>query len=118
MNDGNLQIAYSFSGLGMKNHWKNLFEDRTDRVANLSDEDILTYINQDNYSDQASRLKQVDLDGWIPDLKNLQQGAKAFDEQGSEVAAPSAHDRLALQRFRGGAVAASTTRGRVAAPIR
>src|SRR5690606_3587674 len=28
MNDAGLQVAYSFSDLGLTNHWQNLFEDR------------------------------------------------------------------------------------------
>ena len=82
MNDGELQSAYSFSEMGMTNHWKNLFEDRTDRVAQISDADILAYIRQDNYSELPARLKQANFKGWIPDLQGLQLGPKAFDEQG------------------------------------
>lgn len=82
MNDGDLQEAYSFSDLGMTNHWKNLFEDRSRRVAEISDEEILRYISQDNYSELPGRLRQAGFDGWIPDLKDLQLGAEAFDEHG------------------------------------
>lgn len=82
MNDGGLQQAYSFSDVGMSNHWKNLFEDRSERVAAISDEDILRWIDQDNYSALAGRLREAGFKGWIPDLKNLQLGAAAFDEQG------------------------------------
>ncbi len=82
MNDGLLQAEYSFSELGQTNHWKNLFEDRTDRVAEISDESILEYVSMDNYSDLADRLREVDFAGWIPDLENLQMGAEAFDEHG------------------------------------
>ncbi|PON16768.1 hypothetical protein C2W62_16665 [Candidatus Entotheonella serta] len=82
MNDGDLQVAYSFSDMGMKNHWQNLFEDRSERVAKISDADILDYIRQDNYSELPGRLQQAKFTGWIPDLKQLQLGAKAFDEQG------------------------------------
>ena len=82
MNDGPLQAEYSFSDLGQTNHWKNLFEDRTERVANISDESILEYISIENYSDLAERLRAVDFEGWIPDLGNLHLGAEAFDEFG------------------------------------
>ena len=82
MNDGDLQSAYSFSDLGMRNHWKNLFEDRTNRVAKISDAEIVEYTRQDNYSELAPRLEQDKFKGWIPDLKNLQLGPNAFDEQG------------------------------------
>ena len=82
MNDADLQEAYSFSELGMSNHWKNLFEDRTKRVAAISDEAIMNYIAGDNYSDLAKRLREADFKGWVPDLENLQLGADAFDEEG------------------------------------
>lgn len=82
MNDGDLQIAYSFSDQGMTNHWKNLFQDRTQAVAAISDKAILDWINQDNYSELPKRLEQADYKGWIPDLANLTSGKKAFDEYG------------------------------------
>lgn len=82
MNDGHLQIAYSFSDLGMTNHWHNLFEDRAERVAAISDKEILEWISQDNYSALAGRLRDEGFKGWVPDLENLQWGASAFDEYG------------------------------------
>lgn len=82
MNDADLQEAYSFSDVGMTNQWKNLFEDRTDRVKAISDREILDYIAGDNYSELPSRLREAGFKGWIPDLKNLQLGKDAFDGQG------------------------------------
>ena len=82
MNDDDLQAEYSFSDLGMANHWKNLFEDRSERVAAVTDEEILRYVSEENYSELAGRLREVDFQGWIPDLKNLEEGADAFDEFG------------------------------------
>ncbi|MDQ8197988.1 hypothetical protein QEH56_07505 [Pelagicoccus enzymogenes] len=82
MEDFDLQIDYSFSDLGTLNHWKNLFEDRTARVASISDEKILDYVNSENYSELAGRLQEAGFEGWIPDLKNLHEGADAFDENG------------------------------------
>lgn len=82
MNDGDLQEAYSFSDLGMTNHWQNLFEDRSARMAAISDGEIRRYISEDNYSELPSRLRGKDFKGWIPDLKNLHLGADAFDEHG------------------------------------
>ncbi|MES2476080.1 MAG: hypothetical protein V4640_09880 [Verrucomicrobiota bacterium] len=82
MNDADLQEAYSFSDLGMTNHWKNLFEDRSKRTASISDAEILRYISEDNYSELPSRLREKDFKGWIPDLKNLHLGAEAFDSHG------------------------------------
>ncbi len=82
MNDGGLQIAYAFSDVGMTNHWANLFEDRSEAVAKISDQEILEWIDTDNYSTLAPRLKKEGFEGWIPDLENLQLGAEAFDEYG------------------------------------
>ena len=82
MNDGDLQEDYSFSDLGMTNHWKNLFEDRSARMAAISDGEILSYISEDNYSELPSRLRGKNYQGWIPDLKNLHLGAAAFDAHG------------------------------------
>jgi len=82
MNDGGLQSAYSFSDIGMTNHWTNLFEDRSERVGKISDEAILGWVGQDNYSELAHRLKGVKFNGWIPDLLDLQKGGDAFDAQG------------------------------------
>ena len=82
MDDADLQQAYSFSDVGLENHWKNLFEDRTERIKSISDEEILKYIAGDNYSELPSRLRAADFKGWTPDLKNLQLGKDAFDEHG------------------------------------
>jgi hypothetical protein len=82
MNDADLQEAYSFSDVGMTNQWKNLFEDRRDRVKAISDREILDYIAGDNYSELPSRLREAGFKGWIPDLKNLHLGKDAFDGQG------------------------------------
>jgi hypothetical protein len=82
MNDGPLQREYSFSEIGVTNHWKNLFEDRTAAVASISDAQILDWIDDDNYSALAGRLQAAGFRGWIPDLKNLQEAAQAFDQQG------------------------------------
>ncbi len=82
MNDADLQEAYSFSDLGMTNRWDNLFVDRTDRVNAISDDEIKKWINQDNYSELAPRLREAGFTGWIPDLENLQEGTTAFDSEG------------------------------------
>lgn len=82
MNDGDLQIAYSFSDKGMTNHWKNLFQDRTQAIAAISDQAIIDWITQDNYTELPKRLVQADFKGWIPDLANLADSEKAFDRYG------------------------------------
>lgn len=82
MNDGDLQVAYSFSPKGNTNHWKNLFENRSQRIAKITDQEISQWVREDNYSELAERLKQANFRGWIPDLKNLQEGPLAFKENG------------------------------------
>lgn len=82
MNDADLQAAYTFSDVGTHNHWDNLFEDRSERVNAISDQDILAWVNQDNYSELAPRLKAAGFKAWIPDMKDLHLGAAAFDRQG------------------------------------
>ena len=82
LNDGFQQGSYAFSDLGETNSWRNLFKDRTDDIAAISDEAILDYINQDNYTPFIEQLKQSDWKGVIPEVKNLHLGAQAFDEHG------------------------------------
>lgn len=83
MFDAGLQSAYDFSDYGFTNRWDNLFEDRTDRIAAIEDEEILEYINQDNYTPLIEKLKTTpEWSGPIPEIKNLHLGADAFDENG------------------------------------
>jgi hypothetical protein len=82
LDDGGLQGGYIFSDEGLTNHWKNLFIDRSEWVKSISDEDIQTYVNQDNYSQLAPVLKQRAWKGFIPDLKDYDKAALAFDAQG------------------------------------
>lgn len=83
MNDGVLQSSYDFSDIGVHNHWLNLFEDRRDKVAAISDQAVIDYIARDNYSTLIEQLKNDDSwSGPIPAIANLHLGAAAFDEQG------------------------------------
>lgn len=82
MDDGDLQEAYSFSTVGTTNHWRNLFEDRSARVAAISDAEISSWVAEDNYSALAPRLEAAGFEGYIPDLTGLERGAEAFDEEG------------------------------------
>jgi len=82
MNDADLQVAYTFSDVGTTNHWLNLFENRSARVAAIGDEEILAWIDGDNYSELAGRLEAAGFDGYVPDLAGLEQGAAAFDADG------------------------------------
>ncbi len=82
MNDMDLQQSYSFSDVGIKNHWVNLFKDRNKQVAAISDEEITAWVNENNYQELPKRLQEANFTGWIPDLQNLALGADAFDETG------------------------------------
>lgn len=85
MSDGNLQTAYDFSDYGFKNHWQNLFEDRTSRIKKISDLKVNKYISEDNYTPLIEDLKASAWDGVIPEIENLQKGALAFDEYGFAI---------------------------------
>lgn len=83
MNDGSLQGDYEFSDLGLKNHWKNLFIDRTELIGKISDAQIMSWVNQDNYSSFIKKLKMnPDWQGEVAEIKNLAYPERAFDEQG------------------------------------
>jgi hypothetical protein len=83
MNDAELQVHYDFSDIGVENHWQNLFEDRRDRMAKISNQNVIDYIYTDNYSALISHLEAMpDWQGPIPKLKDLQLGAAAFDALG------------------------------------
>ena len=83
MNDGDLQGDYSFSWLGVENHWSNLFKDRTQAIEAIADQKILDYVAQDNYSSLAASLKKdAKWTGYVPDLSDYQLSAAAFDDQG------------------------------------
>ena len=82
MKDGKLQGEYDFSDFAMTNRWSNLFRDRSDAVASISDEEIRDYVAEDNYSALAGRLRSMGWNGFIPDLDNLQLASDAFDKHG------------------------------------
>jgi len=48
--DWDLQTTYSFSNEALQNHWSNLFIDRSDAIARIEDNEVLSYIRQDNYA--------------------------------------------------------------------
>ena len=83
MFDAGLQSAYEFSDYGFTNRWENLFEDRSERIADIEDSEILEYINQDNYTPLIENLKTTpEWSGPIPEITNLHLAAEAFDELG------------------------------------
>lgn len=74
-----LQEEYAFSKVGETNHWTNLFEDRRERAAKLSDSDVLSYVRSDNYAPLRRAVAQhPDYPGYRPDL----DFARGFDDAG------------------------------------
>ncbi|MDD2790716.1 MAG: hypothetical protein PHU40_08660 [Sulfurimonas sp.] len=64
VDDADLQESYAFGEYTKKNRFTNLFKDRTDLVAQISDEEILAYVREDNYMQKgqillANRLKNI-----------------------------------------------------------
>jgi hypothetical protein len=55
--DVDLQRAYDFAETPSTNHWTNLFRDRSQAVAGISDADIRDYIRRSNYFDEQGRIK-------------------------------------------------------------
>lgn len=82
MGDGGLQGDYTFSDVAVTNRWRNLFIDRSDAVAGISDEEILAYINEENYSALAPALEASGFTGWVPDLADLHDPAAVFANDG------------------------------------
>ena len=81
-NDGANQGLYNFSDEGETNHWNNLFVDRRQWMKQITNEQIAKYVDQDNYSDLAQKLKNRQWQGFIPDLKNYHLAKAAFDKKG------------------------------------
>lgn len=82
MDDGELQNEYAFSDVGLTNHWTNLFIDRSEKINNISDKEILEYVNTQNYTDLKPMLEEHNFSGYIPDLENYHLGADAFNSDG------------------------------------
>ncbi|MBV2120865.1 MAG: hypothetical protein KUF74_05355 [Candidatus Thiodiazotropha sp. (ex Ctena orbiculata)] len=82
MADKALQSEYSFSEIGVTNRWENLFEDRSEAVARISDQEVIDYIYTDNYSTLIEQLQSDAWNGPVPAIQDLHLGAAAFDEQG------------------------------------
>ena len=81
-NDGANQGIYNFSDEGETNHWKNLFVNRNKWLAQVSNEQISQYVDQDNYSNLPKSLKSKNWQGFIPDLNNYHLASEAFKSNG------------------------------------
>lgn len=82
MDDGFLQNEYAFSEFGGTNMWVNLFLDRSDDVAQISDAAIDAYVNTENYTELGPLLTSHNFTGYVPDLENYHLGADAFEADG------------------------------------
>lgn len=79
LDDQDLQRELSFSDLGKRNRWENLFAPMPAEVGATSDGEILEYIRQDNYRPLRRALAgRAGYPGYAPDL-DLDAG---FDEAG------------------------------------
>jgi len=67
VNDSDLQETYSFTDEARENHWQNLFKDRSEQVAKISDQAITDYIRQSNYFDQQGAIKLANVLAKVPD---------------------------------------------------
>ena len=77
--DWNLQETIQFPRPRLKNPWTNLFVDRRAAVAAISDEEILGWVREDNYSPLRDALaRSKDYAGFAADL----DFASGFDEAG------------------------------------
>jgi hypothetical protein len=101
IDDDELQLSFDFAESARTNMWTNLFKDRTGDVGSITDEDMLKYVRNDNYSDGdgeptlAKRLNNLsaewDLygdgkwDGYVPDCYFN------FDSQGFDRTAKSGY---------------------------
>ncbi|MAN52111.1 MULTISPECIES: hypothetical protein [unclassified Marinimicrobium] len=82
MHDGFLQGSYAFSEFGERNHWQNLFKDRRPYIEQVSDEAIIEYVHQDNYTDLIQWMRSDQWSGEEAIIEDLHRGADAFDEHG------------------------------------
>jgi len=82
MDDGSVQNEYIFSEYGTQNHWSNLFIDRSDKIDSISNQEIDTYVNTENYTALKNFLVSNNFSGYIPDLENYHLGADAFNADG------------------------------------
>lgn len=69
-NDSDLQLSYIFPGEARKNPWSNLFKDREQALAELSNQAITEYIRTNNY---------LTVDGSIQLAEKLRDVPKAWD---------------------------------------
>lgn len=82
MDDQRLQVEYDFADVALRNHWTGLFVDRRPLIEAISDDQVLAYIRNENYSALAARLQAAGWKGYVPRLRGLENAAAAFDDSG------------------------------------
>ena len=82
LDDGSIQGDYIFSDIGVTNHYSNLFVDRRAWLELIDDEQIIAYVDSDNYTALSKKLRSQGWQGFIPDLTNYPKAAEAFDDHG------------------------------------
>lgn len=74
--DKDLQAEYAFSSVAMSNHWANLFEDRREAAAAITDDEVRAWLAGDNYTalrdvlarGEEGRYSDAEFPGYRPDL--------------------------------------------------
>lgn len=90
--DKDLQAEYAFSSVALTNHWANLFEDRREEAAKVTDDEVRAWLAGDNYGPlhralargEGQRVADEAYAGYRPDL-DLDAGfdADGFARDGS-----------------------------------
>ena len=93
--DGELPLSYDFTGYSSTNRYANLFKDRTDLVAKISDLEIDQYVSEDNYKEDdgsiilTEKLNNLPKD-WDSNKDGIWDGFKPdayfhFDNEGFDI---------------------------------
>lgn len=92
INDADLQERYDFSEYTKVNRFTNLFKDRTEAVARISDLQILSYVREDNYKNNEGALLLAEKLKALPKAWDVNENGKwdgylpdcyfSFDEDG------------------------------------
>ncbi len=98
LDDSAFQTVYEFPETGEKNPWTNLFKDKTQYVNSISDEQILSYVRQNNYFDASGNIYLAntlpqDWAGYRPDCWF------AFDAEGFDKN-PNSNEYTGWRAFR------------------
>jgi len=76
INDPDLQEVYDMSEYSKTNRFTNLFKDRTDAVLTINDNDILSYVREDNYKEANGTIKLTQKLNHIPSVWDINENGK------------------------------------------